>query len=266
MNYCGLYFDVFTANQVVIEVSLYLVALVFVFCLASQGLWKPVIVICMPKIHSAKQQCGEVWLGCNMGMGNSVVSQPWVQWVRVWFWNSGPVAVLQPITVVLWVFTVLSVHCRPKSRLVPNYSLISTIILTNFLITDVDMLRYKKVSTWKSCSSRVLKLCLCWPPSPTDSVHPQGNSKCHCCHCGARTWMMRPVSPHHHHLLPAVHTPKRTANTVDNNNNNNDIVVVSAAGVRCHDHCWLLYHPCQCLPSTLLPPWHYSGHCRQCIG
>src|SRR5271168_4440410 len=55
-------------------------------------------------------------LGCNMGMGNSAVSQPRVPQVRVRFWNSGPEAVPQPVTAVSRVFAVLSVHCQPKSR------------------------------------------------------------------------------------------------------------------------------------------------------
>src|ERR1700678_864478 len=55
-------------------------------------------------------------IGCNTGTGNSAVSQPQVPQVRVWFRNSGPEAVPQPVTAVSRVFVVLSVHCRPKSR------------------------------------------------------------------------------------------------------------------------------------------------------
>src|SRR5882724_3203654 len=46
-------------------------------------------------------------LGCNMGTGNSAVSQPWVPWVWVRFRNSRPEAVPQPVTAVSRVFTVL---------------------------------------------------------------------------------------------------------------------------------------------------------------
>ena len=55
-------------------------------------------------------------LGCNTGTGNSAVSQPRVAQVRVRFRNLGPEAVPQPVTAVSRVFTVLSVHCQPKSR------------------------------------------------------------------------------------------------------------------------------------------------------
>lgn len=49
-----------------------------------------------------------VYLGNNMG--NSTVSQPWVPQVWVRFWNSGPIAILQPISAVLRVLTVLQLH------------------------------------------------------------------------------------------------------------------------------------------------------------
>ena len=64
--------------------------------------------------HEYPQHCGMgtqysvMCLGCNMGMGNSAVSQPQVPQVQVWFRNSGPKAVPQPITTVSWVLMVLS--------------------------------------------------------------------------------------------------------------------------------------------------------------
>jgi hypothetical protein len=75
-----------------------------------------------------------------MGTGNSTVSQPQVPWVRVQFRNSRPKAVLQPVTMVLRVFMVLSAH---KVK-VSNSYLIYTIILTSFLFTEIGVLRYKK--------------------------------------------------------------------------------------------------------------------------
>ena len=47
------------------------------------------------------------------------------------------------------------------------------------------------------------------------------------------------VSPHYHHLLLTVCTPRGMENTVDDNN----IVVVAAEGVQHHNHCWSLHHP-----------------------
>ena len=50
----------------------------------------------------------EEGVGCNMGMGNPTVLQPWVPQVWVRFHNSGPETISQPITTGLWVFAVSS--------------------------------------------------------------------------------------------------------------------------------------------------------------
>ena len=49
-------------------------------------------------------------LGCNMGTGNSAVSQLQVPQVQVQFLNSGPKATPQPIPMVSWVFVMLQAH------------------------------------------------------------------------------------------------------------------------------------------------------------
>ena len=49
-------------------------------------------------------------IGCNMGMGNSTVSQPWVLQVQVQFLNSGLKATPWPIPAVSQVFVVLQAH------------------------------------------------------------------------------------------------------------------------------------------------------------
>ena len=45
-----------------------------------------------------------LWVGCDMGMGNTVVSRSQVTQVWVQFPNSRPKATLWPVTAVSWVF------------------------------------------------------------------------------------------------------------------------------------------------------------------
>src|ERR1700678_95883 len=81
-----------------------------------------------------RQQSSHLYLGCNTGTGNSVVSQPRVAQVRVRCRNLGPEAVPQPVTAVSWVFAVLSVHCQSRSVIVTII-----IILTSFLFTNIGV-------------------------------------------------------------------------------------------------------------------------------
>ena len=56
---------------------------------------------------------GEAWVACNTHTSNSMVSQPQVLQVQVWFLNSGPKATLWPVPAVSQVFVVLQAHNQP---------------------------------------------------------------------------------------------------------------------------------------------------------